>query len=125
MVCHRLQNSDAKQRNCFESCIQNSSTALQLYSGPEENSLLLWNKKFQYRVQNNPTINLYLLTTVHAPISHAFKIQFQSLTHFFAPHLIQCVSYVSDIAFIPIYLTNLSVELYTKKPTEVHMIWKK
>jgi hypothetical protein len=33
-----FENSDAKQSNCrsFDSCIQNSSTAIQLYSGPEK-----------------------------------------------------------------------------------------
>jgi len=46
------------------------------------------------RVQNNPTIIMNLINTAHAPIFHSFKTHFQSITQFFALHLIQCASHV-------------------------------
>jgi len=52
--------------------------------------------------------------TVHAPIAHSFKTHLQSLSQFFALHLIQCVSHVSPTSFIFIYVINLS-EMYFKK----------
>jgi uncharacterized membrane protein SirB2 len=47
-------------------------------------------------------------------MNHSFKTQFQSVTQFFALHLIQCVPHVPSTKFIFIYLSTLSVELHKK-----------